>query len=474
VHEIFAWTRKASFILIVWGLFASAAAPALAACMSNVDCPAGQDCVNISTGLPAFVGKCVVTPSTSATTTSTSGTKACLSNSECGADQTCVLEATGGYPAVRGRCVSPTPGTPAGAVTTPALAPEVFTYVAPKLAIPIPYVNLTDAVMTGNNITIPFLAQYISGIYTFMISIVGLLAAIMMIIGGFTYLTSAGDNSKITAGRKRIVDALIGLVLAFGSYVILYIINPNLVTFSSLQLASIETRATGRDTDLLLDPQSAAGGGGNPAPEVHGKGDFAAADATQCPDLTPGTKFKAAFTTYYNVSSTLYGQAGSYKGIYKGANASLQGMGDFFCAIAMECGCPKQLDLTDKNCNNGKRAWYPCKYFSSDVKYCDNNPKQYRAGETVAGSSCFNKGCQIKVNGHNLTVTDRGAAIIGTHFDFYIGTKGTADYPADTSWLSSDAEMVSCPGPISAKDAQYLRVKYEQYKPGVCKPGINC
>ncbi len=131
-----------------------------------------------------------------------------------------------------------------------ASAQQPVTLTAPKLEIPIPNVNLTSAVTQGGGVSIPFLGQYISGIYNFMIGIVGLVAAVMMIVGGFEYLTSAGEKSKIEAGKKRIINALTGMALAFGSYLLLYVINPNLVTFSSLQLAGVPTVTYGDITEL--------------------------------------------------------------------------------------------------------------------------------------------------------------------------------------------------------------------------------
>jgi hypothetical protein len=74
------------------------------------------------------------------------------------------------------------------------------------------------------------LAQYIGIIYNFLISIVGMMAAIMFVIGGFQYVTSAGDQGKIGAAKKRITDALIGMVLALGAYTLLNTINPALLT----------------------------------------------------------------------------------------------------------------------------------------------------------------------------------------------------------------------------------------------------
>lgn len=94
---------------------------------------------------------------------------------------------------------------------------------------------------TGNTVT--DLANYIDVIYQFVISIIGLVAAIMMIIGGFQYLTSAGEDGKIGAAKKRITNALMGLVLAFSAYLLLNTINPELLRFKPIgnSLANVQT-----------------------------------------------------------------------------------------------------------------------------------------------------------------------------------------------------------------------------------------
>ncbi len=111
----------------------------------------------------------------------------------------------------------------------------------PALEIPIPGVNFTDAIRRDGTVTIPWLAQYVGGVYTFLISIAGMLAAVMMVVGGFQYVTAAGDKGRIGKAKKRITDALTGLVLALGSYTILYAINPELVAFDGLKVASVRT-----------------------------------------------------------------------------------------------------------------------------------------------------------------------------------------------------------------------------------------
>lgn len=43
--------------------------------------------------------------------------------------------------------------------------------------------------------------------------IVGLVAVIMIIWGGFRYITSGGDSGKITSARNTIIYAVIGLII---------------------------------------------------------------------------------------------------------------------------------------------------------------------------------------------------------------------------------------------------------------------
>ncbi|HJV32394.1 MAG TPA: pilin, partial [Patescibacteria group bacterium] len=83
------------------------------------------------------------------------------------------------------------------------------------------------------------LAQYIGIVYNFLISIAGMVAAVMMIVGGFQYLTSAGDSSKIGQAKSRMANAFIGLVLALGAYTILNTINPALLRLSLPDLRGV-------------------------------------------------------------------------------------------------------------------------------------------------------------------------------------------------------------------------------------------
>lgn len=50
--------------------------------------------------------------------------------------------------------------------------------------------------------------------------IVGIIAVIMLIIGGIKYVISGGDSKKVTDAKNTILYAIIGLVIAFLSYAI--------------------------------------------------------------------------------------------------------------------------------------------------------------------------------------------------------------------------------------------------------------
>ena len=75
------------------------------------------------------------------------------------------------------------------------------------------------------------IGQYIQSIYTYAISIVGIAATIMLMVGGLTWLTAGGSGEKVGKARDIIFSSLTGLVLALTSYTILMMINPNLVNF---------------------------------------------------------------------------------------------------------------------------------------------------------------------------------------------------------------------------------------------------
>ena len=86
-------------------------------------------------------------------------------------------------------------------------------------------------VPTGGLNPNPF-GEYFKLWYGFILGTIGILATVMIIIGGFQWLISRGNASQVKEGQDRIFAALIGLALAFLAYTILYLINPELTNIN--------------------------------------------------------------------------------------------------------------------------------------------------------------------------------------------------------------------------------------------------
>jgi hypothetical protein len=71
--------------------------------------------------------------------------------------------------------------------------------------------------------------DYILAVYKFGIWSVGIAALLMIMIGGFMYITSAGNNAQMEKAKGIIYDSVIGILLALTAWLILYVINPELV-----------------------------------------------------------------------------------------------------------------------------------------------------------------------------------------------------------------------------------------------------
>lgn len=82
------------------------------------------------------------------------------------------------------------------------------------------------------------LESYLPAIFQLSIGIAGVLAVIMLILGGLQYMGSETVGGK-QDGRDRITAALGGLLLALAAFLILQTINKDLVNFS-LDIAVVE------------------------------------------------------------------------------------------------------------------------------------------------------------------------------------------------------------------------------------------
>ena len=86
---------------------------------------------------------------------------------------------------------------------------------------------------TGN------IARYIRAIYKYAIGIVGILSAVVLMIGGVMWIVAGGSATAIGEAKAWIGASLTGLLLALLSYLILATVNPALVNLKTSQITTI-------------------------------------------------------------------------------------------------------------------------------------------------------------------------------------------------------------------------------------------
>jgi len=69
--------------------------------------------------------------------------------------------------------------------------------------------------------------------------IAGLAAFGMIVYGGLRYTLSAGNIGSQEDAKEQITQAIVGLILLFGAYLILYTINPDLITLQDPNVSYI-------------------------------------------------------------------------------------------------------------------------------------------------------------------------------------------------------------------------------------------
>jgi hypothetical protein len=153
-------------------------------------------------------------------------------------------EAAGGLDAAAGAQNAATPAEPP------------FVSITPDLGVSIPGLVFSPARKEGNLVYIPFLAQYIAAVERYMVGLAVLAAVVMVVYGGLRYLLGAAIQDVAT-GKKIIVDAIVGMMLALGAYFILSIINPNVLELPDIKLGYITPEEWGEN--LGAYPSATAG-----------------------------------------------------------------------------------------------------------------------------------------------------------------------------------------------------------------------
>lgn len=178
-------------------------------------------------------------------------------------------------------------------------APHADAAVQYTLLEKIPFLNSTD----GSDLN-----AYLGALYKLALTIVVLAAVLMVSIGGFMYLTSAGNTSSMASAKGVIFDAIIGLVIALFAWLILNVINPDLtnIKIQGLTLAPAPAQTATTTTQGLASPPTTDAAGyaaqilSNSNISVNSSGDCSSASGVVSPlknlqDTKNGTQAAACY-----------------------------------------------------------------------------------------------------------------------------------------------------------------------------------
>ncbi len=240
-------------------------------------------------------------------------------------------------------------------------------------------VNGGDTIKLTKNNT-GYIAKMIKGFYNYGLGIGGLLAAIVLMAAGVVWLTSAGSSEKITQAKGLISGSLTGLLLLFGSWILLKTINPNLLTFTPKTITNIE------QTVFVGSPCVTTGtGGANGKVDADGLchplvfGDVCTTDKDR-PGYITAQGFCHPCATYEGDTTSL--QFTTYNGSYSTCesdaacpdqNLNASNNPEYTCGPTANGKCKQGSCVASKTGCEGKEDGNPC--ITTDVKngYCQNN-----------------------------------------------------------------------------------------------------
>lgn len=120
-----------------------------------------------------------------------------------------------------------------------------------------PYQALEPLPSGFSNGTYTNLPDYLNAMYLLAVTVGSLIAIVMLVTSGIRLMLSEAFTDRDKA-KKRITNAVWGLVLLIGSFVFLYTINPDLLVFKFLpnqtQSGGVQQAQAGPQAFAIIEP----------------------------------------------------------------------------------------------------------------------------------------------------------------------------------------------------------------------------
>ncbi|XKT74622.1 MAG: pilin [Patescibacteria group bacterium UBA2163] len=101
------------------------------------------------------------------------------------------------------------------------------------------------------------LSDYVNAVFNIIITFAAMLAVLRVIMGGFQYMTTEAVTAKGEA-RLTIQNAVLGLILLGGSWLILNTINPQILNLSALNFQSLASSQAEEDAAVETEAERRA------------------------------------------------------------------------------------------------------------------------------------------------------------------------------------------------------------------------
>ncbi len=102
------------------------------------------------------------------------------------------------------------------------------------------------------------LARYLRAVFIYFIWVVGIVAGVMVVYAGVRWISAAGNPGQIKEAREILDGAVIGVIIALTSVLLLNIINPRLTELTLPGIAPIKQQPVGGSEAVTLCAREAS------------------------------------------------------------------------------------------------------------------------------------------------------------------------------------------------------------------------
>ena len=140
--------------------------------------------------------------------------------------------------------------------------------VLPKLSLDTPSIDFSPILQKDGVLEISFLGEYIQGMYKYLISFSFIVAIVFLMIGGLQWTLGAASSEQMSKAKKRIKDAITGLILLLCVVVILDVVNPQLTALKPMTIQRIQPIEMSFAAELMDEAGESGGSPGLGLSEV--------------------------------------------------------------------------------------------------------------------------------------------------------------------------------------------------------------